>query len=521
MNEALRNAPIGVLEIGRENKIIAANSAITDLLQVDQNELTGQPVAEILPRAATGAFRTAFTGEFPVDCSIEEYCPAIERWLAVETTDMNDGAIVYIRDTTESHTDDQRITRLEQRLDRLQRIESLVTTVLGRIIDVSDPEEVWDTICQRLGTADLYEFVWIGDWGVTRERLRVATAAGDASTLQDALATGAGPNSAVPERLAVERGTTQTADPIAEKDSISREIRVAAFGRGLQSSLGIPIKYGDTVYGVIGVYTARKEGFNEQEVASLETLGTIAGFAVNAIRQEDLLFADTVTELTLTISNTQHPFVQAAAVADESFSLDGAVPQTEDTAVCYLRGHDATDKAVTTLENHVDVASVRVVEEGTTKILLELIISGATPATTVTDWGAAITDATYTADGAELVAELPSGCDVRDVVETIDEQFGQTEIRATKRKPRDPTTVEAFTDELSERLTEKQYQVLRTAYLSDYFTSPRGSTSAEVAEALDITGPTVLYHLRNAQQKILDTFFEDPPTRTPNQQHQS
>jgi len=50
--------------------------------------------------------------------------------------------------------------------------------------------------------------------------------------------------------------------------------------------------------------------------------------------------------------------------------------------------------------------------------------------------------------------------------------------------------------------------VLRVAHLADYFESPRGSTSEEVAEALDISGPTVLYHLRNAQRELLDAFFD-------------
>ena len=56
--------------------------------------------------------------------------------------------------------------------------------MLGRIIDVSDPEEVWHTVCQGLGTTDLYEFVWIGDRDVTRDQLRVAASAGDAAELR-------------------------------------------------------------------------------------------------------------------------------------------------------------------------------------------------------------------------------------------------------------------------------------------------------------------------------------------------
>ena len=44
--------------------------------------------------------------------------------------------------------------------------------------------------------------------------------------------------------------------------------------------------------------------------------------------------------------------------------------------------------------------------------------------------------------------------------------------------------------------------VLRTAYLADYFESPWRSTAEEVASALDITGSTLLYHLRAGQRKF-------------------
>ena len=49
--------------------------------------------------------------------------------------------------------------------------------------------------------------------------------------------------------------------------------------------------------------------------------------------------------------------------------------------------------------------------------------------------------------------------------------------------------------------------MLRTAYLADYFESPRGSTSEEVADALDIAGPTLLHHLRRAERKLVDAYL--------------
>jgi len=60
-----------------------------------------------------------------------------------------------------------------------------------------------------------------------------------------------------------------------------------------------------------------------------------------------------------------------------------------------------------------------------------------------------------------------------------------------------------------ELLTERQQEVLRTAYLSGFFDWPRETTGEEVAEMLDITQPTVNRHLRVSERKLLDLLLED------------
>lgn len=75
-----------------------------------------------------------------------------------------------------------------------------------------------------------------------------------------------------------------------------------------------------------------------------------------------------------------------------------------------------------------------------------------------------------------------------------------------------PTTTWAFKNDLREMLTDRQATVLQTAYLAGYFESPRESTAEEVATSLDITGSTLIHHLRRSQRKLLDVFHdEDPP----------
>ena len=107
-----------------------------------------------------------------------------------------------------------------------------------------------------------------------------------------------------------------------------------------------------------------------------------------------------------------------------------------------------------------------------------------------------------------MVVELSPSEDVRRISETIKREFS-AQLAAKRERERSVTTERDVRDALGDRLTEKQSEALRTAFFADYFESPRGSTAEEVAESLDITAPTLLYHLRAGQYKLLSSFFEE------------
>ncbi len=510
MNEQLRHAPIGVLQVTPDGTVDAANEVAGAVMDTDRGALPGTALEESFPDSTAGTLREAFSDSQPEAQSFEEYYPRLDRWLGVDIVPGDEFVYVYLRNRTQHRECRQRLDRLEQRLDRMQTIDSLVATVLRKVIETSAPEEVSRTMCERLGKTDLYEFAWAGDRNLTDDSLQIVASAGDAPEMLERIRDSLTEETGLPEQEAVAAGETQMVQSLAEDDSIPRAVRLAAFGHGLQSCLAIPLAYRETVYGVLCVYAAREDGFSTQERASLETLGAIAGFAVNAIRQEGLLFADTVTEVTVEIQDPSIPFLDAVRNGGGQLTLAGAVPREDDMVVCYLHLESDVGAVRDTLTTHEDVVDVRQVgnDDADEEDLLEVTVASNIPVATFAAWGATILVAEYSDDVARISAEVPSDTDLRQLVGAIDSDTAQTDVVAKREKEREPETVGAFRSELTEKLTDKQRTVLRTAYLSDYFSSPRGSTSEEVAEALDITGPTVLYHLRRGQRKLLETFFE-------------
>ena len=517
MNEALATAPVGVIEATRDGEITAINERAATLTETEPDAVVGKPLSAGFPTAATDHLDDVVDGE-PTATAFEEYYPRIDRWLAVDVQ-VDDGLRLFLRETTETHELKQRVDRLDRRLDRVQRIDALIVRVLQQVLGAADREEIATSVCDHLGGADRYDFVWVGDREFQTDSLRVVAAAGTAPELRDRIDAVLGESDSLPGQRAVGTGETQVIDAFADDTSVPRAVRQAAFAGGLQSCLAVPLQYQETVYGVVSVYASQVDGFSEQERAGLETLGRAAGFAIRAIRQEDLLVADTVTKVTLSVSGNSIPLSQAAAATDTTFSLVGAVPRGDGPVVCYVAPNDtvAGDEPLTpelierALHDHEQVVAVSWIRTGDDP-LAQVTIDGETPVTALTSWGASIRSATYRGESTRIIADAPPAESVRQLIETVAETVAETDLLAKEATTPSQEPVGAFQNELAERLTDRQQAVLRAAYLADYFESPRGSTAAEVADSLDIAGPTLLYHLRRAEQKLVAVFLAADPT---------
>lgn len=504
MDDALQQVPIGTIETTADGRITAVNDTAVELLETDAEALSGAAIRDGFPGSAAGTVREAFADSPPSATEFTEYYPEIDRWLAV-TIVPGDPVRLYVQDRTAEHDAERRADQLERRLERVQQIDSLIVTVLQRVIGAADRSEVARTVCDGLGGTDRYEFVWVGDRDFPNDRLRVVSTAGSAPELRDRIDEVLGDTDAMPGQTAVSAGDTHHVAAFAENKHVPREVRQAAFSHGLQSCLAVPLQYQETVYGVVSVYSGQEDGFSEQERAGLETLGRVAGFAIKATRQEDLLVADTVTEVTLRLHDDTLPLVEAAAEAETTLSLVGAVPQGDGPVVCYLTVDEpaGVGDALESAANVADVSWVRT----ETDPLVQVTVTGGTPESVLVGWGATITEAAYTQRDAELVVETPPDESVRRLIEAVDATVEETELAAKSETTRSTGSIEAFGDALGDTLTDRQRTVLRTAYLADYFESPRGSTSEEVADALDIAGPTMLHHLRRAERKLVAAFL--------------
>lgn len=509
MDPQLENAPIGVITV-TDGIITEYNDRASEV--VPPAAVTGEPITDVFPKSVGGSLSDAFDGGPVSDTSFEEYYPSIDRWLSVSIESTAASVSVYLSDVTELVTQRQELDTLRSEYDRATVVDEVIADVLRGLVNAPSREAILETIRERLGASEQYRFVWTAEHIVDTEELIIDDVSGEPGELFTAIQATIDSDGTTPERLAIESQQPTFIESLAESDSVAEQVRVAAFADGAQSVLALPLAYESRVYGVIGIYAETADAFSDHIRSSFETLGNLAGLAINARQSRKLLFSGTITEVTFGLRG-HSPLVTLTDRCAISLTLDGTVSLDADSLTCFftVTGGDVQTvvEEATTIQA---VRSGRAVQEGDgDRGRIELALAASAPLVAALTAGATIRTATFEDGTGQVVVELPPDANVRRVAVALgDDEPAPVLTRQDTAKS--PTTGTEFRNDLRERLTDRQATVLRTAYLAGYFESPRGSTAEEVATSLDITGSTLIHHLRRSQRKLLDAFYDDAAT---------
>ncbi|WP_436909089.1 PAS domain S-box protein [Halosimplex marinum] len=421
-------------------------------------------------------------------------------------------------------TDQKRREReLRSQRNSLRRIKQIIESLrpINRELARADTREAVDRgVCEQLTASETYLAAWVGEYNAAADEIAPREWAGvddefveglDLGLGDDGRGGGGGATGSEAEdalyRRAVADGEVQAVRDLTTAPEAGPR-RERALARGFQSQAVVPVVYGDSVLGVVTVYSARPDAFDEYERGLLAELGERVGHAINAAENRQLLHTDTVVELEFELGARDSPTASVAGELGCRLSLNGVAPAAEGSYVCYVAVDGARPEAVADgLTERDAVAGARVVEAHGETGVVE-VTGGADPVAALVERGATVREFETTGEVATVRCETAPRSDVEALITAVEAAGEDTVFVAKRTRDRDVRTVELTRTAVAERLTDRQREALALAYHAGYFASPRNSTGEELADVLGIASPTFYRHVREATRKVLELLVE-------------
>ena len=389
----------------------------------------------------------------------------------------------------------------------LLRIDGLLKNVTEELVEAQSRSHIEEAVCQQVAAAETYDFAWIGVPDRAIDSLVATAAAGgwDVSTADLEIDLTA--ESSIPAAAAYRMGEPRIVTDRDALAAVAGELPRLDAG-DLAGIAAIPLVYGETTYGVLSVCTTDATTLNEYERTVLGAIGRAAATAINALERGRLIASDSVTRIEISSRDRGLFFVDLSARTGASLAYNGAVYRDDGSVLLFFES-DATAEAIfEAAADYPHIVSVEALSEYDGETLFEFVVTDDSLPGVLAERGVRI-DAMGVDDGvASLDLELPTEGDVRAIVELLKERYPNTEIVAQRRQEEPPSTRHAFVGEIKRRLTERQLTALRKAHVSGFYEWNRTVTGDSLAESMDIGRSTYHQHLRAAEKKLVDAFFE-------------
>lgn len=404
---------------------------------------------------------------------------------------------------------EERLADQNEELHRLDELNSLIRGIDKALVEADSLEAIDRAVCERLTNSDHFEFAWIGERDPGTDAITPREWAGiDCGYLENLTITVDETAADDPIATAAQTGELQVVADVAIDPRVVAW-RESTLERGARSCISIPLVYDSSVYGVLTVYIDYPQP-DERYHAVLEELGETIAHAIDATETKQALLTDSVTEVTLKTRDSDGVLADLAARAGCEIEFDGLVPQRDGAVYLFFTAQSAAAEDVLAAATQLPgIAEIKAIRNEEAESVFGAVITGSTLVSHIVNNQGIVHSLTVTDEATTAVVNLPTDATVREFVEAVQIAYPNTELVARRTCDRPIKTRHDLRDALEERLTDRQREILKTAYMSGFFESPRARTGQQLSEALDITQSTFSHHLREAERRLCGLAFED------------
>jgi len=475
----------GVVIVDTGRQVIYLNRAMADQLDCEPSEALGRPVNSLVDESAL---------QFGTEDSVIEL-DRDGRVYEIRTSPIHDrsdrliGHTLISQDVSARKERERRLARQRAELETLNELNAVIRGVNSALLSATTRSEIEEAVCERLAASPLYRVACAADVPTWRGDADRWTVAGTES--------GPGPAELPALREEFLRPDDEPPGPVTITDGADD---------GQADWMVVPIVYGLTVYGELGMAT-RRDDVDDREREILAELGELVGHAINAAENRRLLSAEAVVELEFVSTDDGATLVEVTDRIPGRLELLGFVPGASNAPIAYLRVEGTSvERARDALAQATD-GQVRTIRTGADGGHLEWTIASDSLLGAFAEQGANILTVTAEGGTGRYTVEVTSDTDVRVLLDRVRHAYPDTTLDAKRQHNRAIERVEGVPDRAIEDLTERQREALEAAYRAGYFEWPRGSTAEEVAARLDISAPTLHAHLRKAERRLFEDLF--------------
>ena len=226
---------------------------------------------------------------------------------------------------------------------------------------------------------------------------------------------------------------------------------------------------------------------------------------------------DQVVEIELTVQNTVYPFVSVSEQEQCTVELAKILPRTEGRYAEFFNIIGAPPARIKHHTDSYDAVEITRLTEYDDGGLFEFIVSRDCPAYRLAELGALPRTVEGIDGRGRIVAEIPLENDPPAVTESFLEEYPDFELTAKRTKDTHTSMLTTSTLQklLINNLTDRQREVLQTAFEMGYYEWPRDCTGQDVADELEITSATFSEHVFAAEHKILRFMFKESKRSLP------
>jgi predicted DNA binding protein len=437
--------------------------------------------------------------------ALTEMAPAVAHLATVAQT-----ALGRLAERDDRREAERRVGRMEDRRDRLEELLRAARLVGRARREASSREELERTVCRGLCDGEWTQSAWIAQTDPGTRGIAPRATSGTDEPLVSAVVDGSREGETDPTARALETGTVQVENGL-DRDPPFEPWLKEALRRGVGSVLSVPLAHGDDQYGALTLYRSNDEGFTDTERDVFAELGAAVAHGVNGLVQKQALTGDGAVELEFAVRGDRLRALQLLQdTGGARFEFRNVVQNDDGSMKVFfsLQGADpeAADRFA---QQSLVVEDYALLAKEEDELHFECTLVGSNILSVMFEHGAVPQSITAVDGEARLTVEVPQNVDVRRFTEMFQEKYGDVEFLARRTRDRPIRTLQKFQVRLEERLTDRQEQVLRTAYWSGFYDWPRQNNGKEIAARLDISQPTFARHLRAAERRLLALLFED------------